>query len=138
MNEDQRIREESERSADPRIDLAVERTRLAMERTQLAWVRTVVGLITAGVAIDKGFEALHEARMVAGTAWVSSGHFAGRPLTIVGTVLMTIVTGLYVVRMGALDRMRGRRSRVPEPGTLLSVFICLLGALAIYFLSLEW
>jgi uncharacterized membrane protein YidH (DUF202 family) len=54
MEDGQLIREEAERDADPRIDLAVERTLLAIERTQLAWVRTVMGMITAGIAIDKG------------------------------------------------------------------------------------
>jgi putative membrane protein len=59
MEERQQIRVDAERDADPRIDLAVERTLLALERTQLAWVRTVMGMITAGIAIDKGFQALH-------------------------------------------------------------------------------
>jgi uncharacterized membrane protein YidH (DUF202 family) len=63
------IREQAERSADPHVDLAVQRTQLACDRTLLAWIRTSFALITAGVAFDKGAQWLHEARLAAGTAW---------------------------------------------------------------------
>jgi uncharacterized membrane protein YidH (DUF202 family) len=38
----QQLRKEAEQDADPRVDLAVERTEYALERTQLAWIRTVL------------------------------------------------------------------------------------------------
>ena len=71
---DQSAREDAERKVDPRVDLAVQRTELAFDRTLLAWVRTVIGLIGAGVALDKGLELLHEARLVSGKAWTRSAH----------------------------------------------------------------
>jgi uncharacterized membrane protein YidH (DUF202 family) len=136
--QDHEIRTRAEQNADPRIDLAVERTSLAMERTQLAWVRTVMGFITAGIAIDKGTAALHEARLVSGVAWSENGHFAGLLLTITSTVLMIIVTAIYARRAKQLNQMRGIKEKMPAPAIILSVFMCLLGALAIYFLSVPW
>jgi uncharacterized membrane protein YidH (DUF202 family) len=138
MENGQLIREEAERDADPRIDLAVERTLLAIERTQLAWVRTVMGMITAGIAIDKGFQALHQARLMSGLAWEKNGHFAGLLLTIGGTLLMILTTVIYTLRIRELNLMRGAKSKVPPSGVLISFFICLIGALAIYFLTFSW
>ena len=120
---------------DPRVDLAVERTMLAMERTLLAWVRTVMGLITGGVAIDKGTAAIHDARLAAGVALMKNGHLAGLILTIVGTVLMFVVTIVYIRRVRELKQMVSLKTRFPEPGIMLAIFICILGGLAIYFLS---
>jgi uncharacterized membrane protein YidH (DUF202 family) len=133
-----KVRVHEELNADPRIDLAVERTLLAMERTQLAWVRTVMGFITAGIAIDKGAAALQQARLVSGIAWSKNGHFAGLLLTITSTFLMIITTTIYIQRMGELNQMRGIKRKLPAPTTALSVFICLLGALSIYFLRIPW
>lgn len=138
IRQNQQTRAKAEQDADPRIDLAVELTSYAMERTQLAWVRTIMGFITAGLAIDKGTEALHEARVVAGAAWSKNGHFAGMLLTITSTLLMIITTIIYVRRMKQLNRMRGIKTDLPPPTTALSIFICLLGALAIYFLHIPW
>jgi inner membrane protein YidH len=138
IEQDQQTRAKAEQDADPRIDLAAERTSYAMERTQLAWVRTVMGFITAGLAIDKGTEALHEARVVAGIAWSKNGHFAGMLLTITATALMIVATMIYIRRMKQLNRMRGTRTDLPAPTTVLSIFVCFLGALAIYFLRIPW
>jgi putative membrane protein len=135
MEDDQQIRARAENDADPRVDLAVERTLLALERTQLAWVRTVIGLITAGIALDKGFEALHEARLMAGTAWLKDGHLGGLLLTSGGTLMMIFTTVLYILRTRELNLMRGAKTNLPTPGSLISLFICLIGALAIYFLT---
>jgi len=38
------IRQDPEREADPRIDLAIRRTELAEQRTLLAWLRTSLAL----------------------------------------------------------------------------------------------
>jgi len=136
MNNEQQIQQVPAHNADPRINLAVQRTILAMERTQLAWVRTILGLITGGVAIDKGTAALHEARMAAGVALVNNGHFAGLLLTITGTVLIVLTTVIYIRGTAQLNQMNGIKRKMPAPATILSIFICLLGALAIYFLSM--
>jgi len=137
MSDEYQIGEDAGQNADPRIELAVERTMLAMERTQLAWVRTVMALITGGVAIDKGTAALHEARVAAGTALMKNGHFTGLLLTVTGTALMVIATGIYIRRMAQLNQRNGIKKKWPAPATILSIFICLLGALAIYFLNVS-
>ena len=131
-NQDQKMASDTD---DPRVDLAVERTMLAMERTLLAWVRTVMGLITGGVAIDKGTAAIHDARLAAGVALMKNGHLAGLTLTIVGTVLMFVVTIVYIRRIRELKQMVSVKARFPEPGIMLAIFICILGIFAVYFLS---
>jgi uncharacterized membrane protein YidH (DUF202 family) len=138
MEDGQKIRTEAELNADPRIDLAVERTLLAMERTQLAWVRTIIGMITAGIALDKGFAALHQARLLSGAAWEKNGHLGGLLLTSGGTFLMIFTTILYIHRARELNHMRGVKSKLVTPGILISFFICMIGALAIYFLTFSW
>jgi putative membrane protein len=136
MEYEQQISVEGEPDADPRIGLAVERTLLALERTQLAWVRTIIGMITAGIALDKGFAALHQARLLSGVAWEKNGHFGGLLLTIGGTSLMMLTTILYIRRMRELNQLRGMKSKFPPPGVLISFFVSMIGALAIYFLTL--
>jgi putative membrane protein len=134
MKDEQTIRKESELDVDPRVDLAVERTMLALERTQLAWVRTVITLITAGIAIDK----IHLARIIAGIAWQKNAHMAGLMLTSAGTALITLATVNYILRIRELSMMRGRKNNLLQPGILISVFIILIGALAIYSLTFTW
>jgi len=136
MKQNLQTRAKAEQDADPRIDLAVELTSYAMERTQLAWIRAVMGFITAGLAIDKGTEALHEARVVAGTAWSKNGHFAGMPLTITATPFMEVVTAIYVRRMRQLNRIRDIKIGLPTPTTILSIFVCFPGAWAINILHI--
>ena len=123
---------------DLRIVLAVERTMLANERTQLAWVRTVLGFITGGIAIDKGVSALHQARLLTGEAWVKNGHFAGLLMTSVGTALMALVTVLFIKRLWELSTMLGRRNKLLHPGTLISVFMIIVGTLSVYILTIDW
>jgi uncharacterized membrane protein YidH (DUF202 family) len=135
MENEQQIKANIGLDNDPRIEIAIERTQLAYERTQLAWIRTVLALITAGIAIDKGTEALHEARIASGEALVKDGHFAGMLLTISGTVMMVLATGIYFRRMKELDQMRGIQRKLPYPVFILSCIISFFGALVIYFLS---
>ena len=84
-------REQAERDADPRVDLAVKRTELAWDRTLLAWLRTTSALIAAGAAFDKGAQWLHEVRLAAGTAFVRGGHLVGLSLTAAATLLLIFV-----------------------------------------------
>jgi uncharacterized membrane protein YidH (DUF202 family) len=135
MENKQQIKSDAEQVDDPRIEIAIERTQLAYERTQLAWVRTVLALITAGIAIDKGTEALHEARIEMGEALIKDGHFSGMLLTISGTAMMLLATGIFFQRMKELDQMRGFRRKLPYPVFILSVIISFFGGLVIYFLS---
>jgi putative membrane protein len=135
MGNEQQIKSNAGQDDDPRIEIAIERTQLAYERTQLAWIRTVLALISVGIAIDKGTEALHEARIAMGEALIKDGHFSGMLLTISGTFMMVLATGIYFKRMKELDHMRGIRRILPYPVFILSSVIIFFGALAIYFLS---
>ena len=135
---DHQARQSAEAAADPRVDLAVERTAFAMERTQLAWIRTVLAFISGGIAIDKGTQALHEARVLAGIALVKNGHFAGMFLSISSTCLIMITTFIYTRRKAELNRMLGLRTRFPDSAILLSIVTCILGMMAIYFLHVPW
>jgi len=135
MRNEQQIKTNMDQVDDPRIEIALERTQLAYERTQLAWIRTVLALITAGIAIDKGTEALHEARIAMGEALVKDGHFSGMLLTISGTLMMVLATGISFRRMRKLDQMRGNRRQLPYPSFILSCVISFFGAIVIYFLS---
>jgi putative membrane protein len=131
-------RRAAERDTDPHInlagELAVERTELALERTHLAWIRTVFTLLTAGVALDKGMEIIHQARLLTGEAWVQHGHVAGIVLTVAGTILLLLVTIAYVQRFRALRRLRGGPGAVLTPGLLASGLVLLVGALVSYLL----
>ena len=135
MGNEQQVKLNAEQDDDPRIEIAIERTQLAIERTQLAWIRTVLALITAGIAIDKGTEALHQARIEMGEALIKDGHFSGMLLTISGTAMMLLATVIFFKRMKELEQMRGIRRKLPYPVFILSVIISIFGALVIYFLS---
>ena len=135
MGNEQQVKLNAEQADDPRIEIAIERTQLAIERTQLAWIRTVLALITAGIAIDKGTEALHQARIEMGEALIKDGHFSGMLLTISGTAMMLLATVIFFKRMKELEQMRGIRRKLPYPVFILSVIISIFGALVIYFLS---
>ena len=134
MKDEQQIRAAAEQDADPRVDLAIDRTIFALVRTQLAWIRTVLTLMTAGLAIDKGFAALHDARMVSGEAWVKNGHFAGMVMTSSATLLIMIVTFNYIKGLGSLNKMKGKPTKLYDPGILLSIIITLIGFLMLYFM----
>ena len=118
-------------------ELAVERTMLALEHTQLAWIRTIIGLLTAGVAIDRGAAALHEARVLAGTAWVMNGHAAGLTLAISGLILIILTTLYYRIRQRELHGMLEKRRRWPDSGLALSLLTTMLAGLAVYFLLIS-
>ncbi len=126
-SKEQLLRNEAEHAADPRVDLAVERTELALERTQLAWIRTNIALLASGVAIDKGIEALHQARIESGTAIIRNAHMIGLYLAICGTLLMTINTWIYINRSRSLARMNGLRPLRIAPGALASIIMIILG-----------
>lgn len=134
MNEDMQTRAKAEQDADPRIDLAVDRTTLALIRTLLAWVRTILSLMTGGLAIDKGFAALHEARLVSGTAILRNSHFAGLVMTGSGTLLITIVLFNYVKSRRDLNSMKSPRRKLWDTGFILSLIILLIGLMMLYFM----
>jgi putative membrane protein len=134
MEKTQEFIVEAEREADPRIEIAIERTVLAYERTQLAWIRTVLALITSGFAIDKAGEALHRARIEMGEALIKDAHFSGLLLSISGTIMMLVSAGIFFGRLKELDKRRGYDRKIPSPALVLSVVIIFFGAAVIYFL----
>lgn len=120
-------REDAENTADPRVDLAVERTQYALERTQLAWIRTVLSLLGGGIALDKGIEAMHKARIETGDSLVNNAHAIGIALSITGTLLMLFTTIFYIRRSQGLAKIKGTKPvRIP-PGVLASLMVIILG-----------
>jgi putative membrane protein len=118
------------------VDLAVQRTELALDRTQLAWVRTAFTFITAGLAIDKGAEALHEARLLAGTNWVAGSYAVGITLTAASTLFLLVASVLYFQQARALARIKGAEPPWFPLALLISLLVVLLGGtLSIFMLT---
>jgi putative membrane protein len=128
------IREQAEREADPRVDLAVKRTELAWDRTLLAWLRTASALMAAGVAFDKGVQLLHEARLAAGTALIRSGHVVGLSFTASSTLLLVVVCWQYVKDMRELATIKGVRPRPVPPALVACMLFALLGVIVFFVL----
>ncbi len=127
MNDNAAVRSKAELESDPRLDLAVERTELALERTHLAWIRTMFTLITAGIAIDKGFAYIHEQRMAIGVAMVKNAHFIGLTLTLTGTVILLIEAIQFIIRSKQLAHMKKSSFFILSKGIVLSFLVVLLG-----------
>jgi putative membrane protein len=123
------LRAQAEHDADPRLDLAVERTELALERTHLAWVRTVLSMIGGGFAIDKGLGALHDARVAAGKALIQNSHAAGMIFTVTGTVLMALEMVYYIKRARELARMKSQRFGWFSPDLIIAWAIIFIGCM---------
>jgi len=114
--------------ADPRVQLAYERTFLAYERTRIAWVRTALALISFGFAIAKFFQYLREKRGETATI------FSPRA---VGLVMITIgLVGLVLAHLQERRALRSLRERCPELPVpisgMMAVLIALLGVLALF------
>lgn len=124
-------------SIDTGLELAVVRTELALDRTQLAWVRTAFTLITAGLAIDKGGEALHQARVLAGTNWVQGSHLIGTSLTAAATLFLVITSMAYFKQARQLAQLKCAQLPWFPPALMISFFVIFLGCLLEYFL-LTW
>lgn len=123
----QKIRNEAEMDTDPRVDLAVERTELALERTQLAWIRTALAFLGSGIALDKGIESVHQARVESGDALIQNAHGIGLALSFSGTLLMLFTTWHFIHRSRSLAKMKGARPLIIPPGALASLLVTLLG-----------
>jgi len=126
-----------ETGVDPRVDLAVVRTELALDRTQLAWVRTAFSLITGGFAIDKVAGALHAARVLSGTNWVTGSHVVGISLTATATVFLLLESAAYYRQLDSLARLKVNRTRKLPLALLVSLLVVLLGGTLLFF-ALLW
>lgn len=133
----QSIRSSAEHAADPRVDLAVQRTELALDRTQLAWVRTAFTFITAGLAIDKVAQAMHEARVLAGTNWVTGSHVVGSALAIASTLFLLLASVAYYQQARVLARLKGAEPPWMPLAMLISLLVVLLGGMLSIFM-LAW
>ena len=131
---DETTRIEAEETADPRVDLAVERTQLALERTHLAWIRTMFAIIAGGIAIDKGFEIIHQQRILHNEALIRNAHFIGIGLTSFGTLLLFTETLQFVRRNKQLSAIMKEKYHVFSIDVFLSGMVLLLGLTLIYLM----
>ncbi|MDB5343993.1 MAG: hypothetical protein JWP89_2370 [Schlesneria sp.] len=131
---EQQIRILAEQEIDPRLDLAVASTQLALDRTQLSWVRTAFTFMSAGLALDKGAEAMHRASVLAGTNWVRTSHAIAVVLTAAATVSLMISTYAYCREARRLARLKNTIVWLPPVLFLSLLVICLGGTLSILLL----
>ena len=86
---------------------------------------------------DKGAEALHQARVLAGTNWVTGSHVVGTTLTIASTLFLLIATIVYFQQARALARLKGIEPPWLPLALLISLLVVLLGG-ALSTLMLIW
>lgn len=134
MSDETNHEEDHEQEADPRVDLAIERTELALERTHLAWIRTTFAIMTAGMAIDKGFALIHHERLLNNAAFIRNGHVAGLFLTCFGAALLIVETTQFVKRGKQLAAMKNAESSFFSTNVILSISVLLLGAVIIWLM----
>jgi putative membrane protein len=112
--------------ADPRVQLAFERTFLAYERTRIAWVRTALALISFGFAIAKVLQYLREQQGEIAT--LISPRAVGLVMIAIG--LISLILADWQERR-ALKALRERCPQLPAPiAGVVAVLIALLGILA--------
>ncbi len=108
------------------VQLAIQRTELALERTQLAWVRTAFAIISAGLAMEKGLQALHDAKLLQERDWLAGGHYGGILLSLIATLSLGLTTIRY---RSYIKNIGGDLSRhtVANPTVWLSLLVILMG-----------
>jgi uncharacterized membrane protein YidH (DUF202 family) len=112
---------------DPRIDLAIERTEYALERTQLAWIRTTLSFLGSGIALDKGMEFIHQARVQENKALFENAHVIGITLSCAGTLLMILTTWFFIHRQKALTLKKDVATSLFPPAFWASLLVIILG-----------
>jgi putative membrane protein len=118
---------QSAAQADPRVQLAYERTFLAYERTRIAWVRTALALISFGFAIAKVLQYLREKE--GETATLLSPRGIGLVMIAIG--LLSLILADRQERR-ALKALRERCPELPAPiAGIVAVLVALLGVLAL-------
>ena len=124
---DQAVDKQAATEADPRVQLAYERTFLAYERTRIAWVRTALALISFGFAIAKVLQYLREKE--GETATLLSPRGIGLVMIAIG--LLSLILADRQERR-ALKALRERCPELPPPtGGIVAVLVALLGVLAL-------
>ena len=123
---DQAVDKQSATQADPRVQLAYERTFLAYERTRIAWVRTALALISFGFAIAKILQYLREKE--GETATLLSPRGVGLVMIAIG--LLSLILADCQERR-ALKALRERCPELPKPiAGMVAMLIAFLGVLA--------
>ncbi len=112
---------------DAGLNLSVERTELALERTQLAWIRTTLSFLASGIALDKGMEIIHKARVEAGNALFENAHAMGIALSLGGTFCMLLRSWFCFKRLRNLALMKGAKPPALPPVLISSLLVTLLG-----------
>jgi uncharacterized membrane protein YidH (DUF202 family) len=114
-------------SMDFRDELAIERTQLALENIHLGWIRILFNIMSAGLALDKGLEALHNSQLLKGKVMLGNGHILGIFLILLGSVLLSIKTFYYVVHARQLAAIKDRGPSLISLNIILSVALILVG-----------
>ena len=123
---DPAVDKQSATQADPRVQLAYERTFLAYERTRIAWVRTALALISFGFAIAKVLQYLREKE--GETATLLSPRGVGLVMIAIG--LLSLILADCQERR-ALKALRERCPELPKPiAGMVAMLIAFLGVLA--------
>jgi len=122
---------------DPNIQvrLASERTEMALERTQLAWIRTTFAIIGAGLALDKGLQAMAAADIPIDADWKQSGHVAALSLCFVATISLLWATIRFSRYAKQMSQSTYNASSL-SPALLLSGIVILLGTAVVLGLVL--
>jgi putative membrane protein len=124
---DQAIDKQSATQADPRVQLAYERTFLAYERTRIAWVRTALALISFGFAIAKVLQYLREKQ--GETATLMSPRAVGLLMIVIGLVSLILANRQD---RRAVKALRESCPELPTPiSGVMTLLIALLGVLAL-------
>jgi putative membrane protein len=124
---DQAVDRKPATQADPRVQLAYERTFLAYERTRIAWVRTALALISFGFAIAKVLQYLREKQ--GETATLMSPRAIGLVMIVIGLVSLILADRQD---RRAVQALRERCPELPTPiAGVMTGLIALLGVLAL-------
>lgn len=114
--------------------LAIERTELAFERTHLAWIRTMLTIMTAGIAIDKGIEFIHQQRLLTNQAIVQNGHVIGIVITSSGILFLLLETIQFIKRKRQLAIIKNATTSFFATSVILAVLVMLTGFVLIYLM----
>lgn len=112
---------------DPRSNLAIERTTYALERTQLAWIRTTLTFLGSGIALDKGMEYIHRARLESGKALFENAHVVSISLSAGGTLLLAVNAWFCLKRFRSLSLLKREKAVQFPPVLWASLLMILLG-----------
>ncbi len=116
--------------AEEGLDLGYERTRMAADRTLMAWIRTSVSMISFGFTIFKFFQYLRDSQLVSWQMNAQAPRNFGLVLVLLGTTLMALAIGEYILYERKLSRVMKQKYPV-STALIAALLISILGLLAI-------